>query len=735
MMKKKSISLLAGILLSAFSVLPLPGLFATISFEKSDINQNDELLFTASQNALGSANYTSLFYSKIKNGEVPLQPELITYYPEQMELLEGGNILQIRNRFGTARYDRKNESLKWIKKISGLPENIMPTAPYQASPDGKWFCKIEKTEICSGRLVVERSSDGKRIVLAEKILNSYESLPVKWSPDSSILLYEKNGAVYFCNPEALSRGVEIEERFRKIGRGTINCVSWGSEKFLAYVDDYLLYRISTKEMYTIGLYAGIIGQGKAIGRLPFRFNPLSDKVFANKDVTSIVTVQNNRLFSYLTIQSLSCDYMDVIYSRPYTDSSASLKESFVFWDKDENPILWQEKLPYLGSLEKGSVYRLGAHPKLVLEISDSGRPCLSPDGSRLAVFSENDIYIYDINSWQCIAELEGERVTSALWLDRNLLYVGGTQRLRLWNLLSNNAETICLSSANDCYWYGDDNKIYASVSGGSYYRFNSAKGTWAPVAAPARINALSQNGRYRVFVGSTQNPRYENALYIRSLSAETVTKPVYPLSVEKQSAKKKVALIFDASDNSDGLPQILSALKKYNVKGTFFINGEFIRRYPLETKQIVQNGQKCASMFFTTSDLTSPGFAMTEDFIRRGLARNEDEFYQATGTELNLYWHAPDYKVTDAIKEYGKLAGYSYVNNNFKYSDTDIQTIRPEILINEYNSILKFANYGIIPVSVGYSTGIHEDPLYAHMDLLISSLLDAGYEIVELEKL
>ena len=217
--------------------------------------------------------------------------------------------------------------------------------------------------------------------------------------------------------------------------------------------------------------------------------------------------------------------------------------------------------------------------------------------------------------------------------------------------------------------------------------------------------------------------------------AETVTKPVYPLSVEKQSAKKKVALIFDASDNSDGLPQILSALKKYNVKGTFFINGEFIRRYPLETKQIVQNGQKCASMFFTTSDLTSPGFAMTEDFIRRGLARNEDEFYQATGTELNLYWHAPDYKVTDAIKEYGKLAGYSYVNNNFKYSDTDIQTIKPEILINEYNSILKFANYGIIPVSVGYSTGIHEDPLYAHMDLLISALLDAGYEIVELEKL
>ena len=736
MMNKKTTSFVAGILLSAFSVLPLPCLFAKISFEKSDINQNDELLFTVSQKALGTANYSSLFYSKIKNGEVPVQPEIITYYPEQMELLDGGNILQIRNRYGIARYDRKNDTIKWVKKISGLPENLMPVPVFEASPNGKWFCKIERTEICSGRLVVERSSDGKRIVLAEKILNSYEEIPVKWSPESSILLYEKNGAVYFCNPDALAAGVEIEERFRKIGRGTINSVSWASEKYLAYVNDYLLYRINTKEMYTVGLYAGIIEQGKAIGRLPFQFNSVTDKFFCNKDATSIVTIQNNkRLFSYLTIQGLSCDYMDVIYSRPYTDSSASLKDAYVFWDKKQNPILWMEKLPYLGTKEKGTVYRLGKESKLVLEISDSGRPYVSPDGSRIAVFSENDIYIYDINSLQCIAELSGERVNNVIWLDRAQIYVGGTQTIRLWNLLSNNAETVCLSSSNECYWYGDDNQIYSNVIGGTYYRYNVAKGTWSPVASPARIGAVSQNGRYRIFTGATQNPRYENALFIRSLSDIAVTKPVYPVSVEKQAPKKKVALIFDAYDNADGLPKILGALKKYNAKGTFFINGEFIRRYPMETKQIVQNGQDCASMFFTTANLTSPGFTITEDFIRRGLARNEDEFYQCTGTELNLYWHAPGYAVTDAIKEYGKLAGYSYVNNNFKYSDTDIQNIKAEVVINEYSAMLKFANYGIIPVTTGFSTGIHEDPVYLHMDLLISALLDADYEIVPLNQL
>ena len=144
------------------------------------------------------------------------------------------------------------------------------------------------------------------------------------------MIYEKNGAVFFCNPDAVLRGVEIDERYRKIGRGSINSVHWASSKYLAYVDDYLLYKINTKELYTLGLYSGIIGQGKPMGRLPFQFNPLTDKFSCNSEATSVVVTQNGRLFTYLVVRSASCDYMDVIYSRPYTESNASLVASYVF---------------------------------------------------------------------------------------------------------------------------------------------------------------------------------------------------------------------------------------------------------------------------------------------------------------------------------------------------------------------------------------------------------------------
>ena len=43
-------------------------LCAKISFGTFDINQNDEVLFTLSQNMPGTNAYSSLFYSKLVNG-------------------------------------------------------------------------------------------------------------------------------------------------------------------------------------------------------------------------------------------------------------------------------------------------------------------------------------------------------------------------------------------------------------------------------------------------------------------------------------------------------------------------------------------------------------------------------------------------------------------------------------------------------------------------------------------
>ena len=709
--------------------------FCETTFSNLDINLNDEILFSVKQNNAGSLPYKSLFLAKIKDGEVANEPEIITCFPEQMELLDNGKTLQIRNRYGTARYDSRTNKLQWLTRTKGLPEKVTALSPYAASPDGKYYCKIEKSGICTGSLYLTDSSSGKSAILNEDILNSYTNIPVLWAPDSSVLLYEKNGSVYFCNPDAVIRGVEIDEKYRKIGRGNINSVCWASEKYLAYIDDYLLYRMNTKELYTLGLYSGIIGQGKAMARLPFQFDCQIDKFFVNKDVTSIVVNQNQKLFSFLKVQSSTCDYMDVVYSRPYTDSSASLYDSYVIWNAFGEPILWQEKLPYDGKSEKGAVYRLGTMAKQVLEIQDSGKPFVSPSGNKVAFFAGAILYIYDVNSWKRISQLAGEKITCAIWTDDQTLYVGGERSIRKWNCVTNESQTITLSSASAGYWSPEDYSIIAETPGAVYYKFNKSLKTWQKISLENPIIPKKQNGRYRIFTGSAQNKNFSNALYIRSLSSKAVTKSVYTQTTQKNLAKKKICLVFDLYDNADGLPIILSSLKKYNVKGTFFLNGEFIRRYPYETKQIAVNGHDCASMFFTTADLTDNSFVINEDFVRRGLARNEDEFYDITKNELLLFWHTPYYKVSPELIAYGQNAGYTYVDSLQALSEFEDKNLLPEELITNYYLQMKKNGGGIIPVVGGFSQGTHAKPLFNYLDILISVLINGNFEFVSLNEL
>ena len=472
-----------------------------------------------------------------------------------------------------------------------------------------------------------------------------------------------------------------------------------------------------------------------MARLPFQFDSQVDKFFVNSDVTAIVVNQNQKLFSYLKVQSESCDYMDVIYSRPYTDSTASLYDAYVLWNTFDEPILWQEKLPYDGSSEKGAVYKLDSTAKQVLEIQDSGKPSVSPNGNKVAFFAGSMLYVYDVNTLKRIAQLGGEKITAALWLDDQNLIVGGERSIRKWNCLTEEIQTITLSSATAGYWNPADYSIIAEIAGQNFYRYNKDLRTWEKVKLEGTITPQTQNGRYRIFTGTSQNSQFANALYIRSLSGKAVTKSVYSQTNQKTDEKKKVCLVFDMYDNSDGLPEILSILKKYNIKGTFFLNGEFIRRYPFETKQIALSGHNCASMFFTTADLTENSFVINEDFVRRGLARNEDEFYSVSKNELMLFWHAPFYKTSPEIISYGNNAGYTYVNSNHEYSEFDDKLLTPEDLITKYFNELESSKGGIVPVVGGFSQGNHAKPLYNYLDILISVLIDGNFEFVQLNEL
>ena len=84
--------------------------FAGIKFENGDINKNDEILFTVQQDIPGTFKYSTLVKTSVQNLS---ETELFTSFPEQMELLDGGKILQLRNRYGISQIDLKTGRFQW----------------------------------------------------------------------------------------------------------------------------------------------------------------------------------------------------------------------------------------------------------------------------------------------------------------------------------------------------------------------------------------------------------------------------------------------------------------------------------------------------------------------------------------------------------------------------------------------------------------------------------------------
>ena len=139
---------------------------AKISFGSVDLNSSDEVLFTVKQDMTGMKEYSSLFYAKLKDGLPEKSPELLTCYPERMELLDGGKILQVRNRYGRGHFNTVSERFAWVESEAEIPENSLPVDPYAVSPDGKWICKNGKSRTTveckqNGSMTITQKTKGK----------------------------------------------------------------------------------------------------------------------------------------------------------------------------------------------------------------------------------------------------------------------------------------------------------------------------------------------------------------------------------------------------------------------------------------------------------------------------------------------------------------------------------------------------------------------------------------------
>ncbi len=685
--------------------------FAEITFSSVNLNDNDEVLFSLGHKISGSTEYSTVFKGRIKDGKAEYFPRAVTCFPERMTVFGGGKKLLLRNRYGRAVYDFEQKKLGWLSRVSAIPENAACPLPAEMSASGKWYCDLEREDIFKGRLVVTETSSGKKIVLNDDAPFSYSAVPVKWSPDGNNFLYEKNGSIFFCNPDMLFKGVLIQEEHRRLGAGTIHNVAWNDNGIIIYISKDLIFQVDIRELFTLGLYGDFIQIGKIVGRLPQRFDGVTDRFWVNKDASEFVLVKGDEVISYYKKrpQQEGGAFLRILYSCSFAEMDTTPLKFDVFWTNMGEAVLCA-KLAKIGSGSQCSaIYTIGTSGRMTRRVfvqNTHNGISVSPDKMYVAITTGQNTYIYSAGNFSLYHELKGEKIVSLVWRDNGSLILGGERNVTRLTLANYASETLFPSSAKKAWWNADGEIVLSNGVDQDKFILNESSGLWRQENLADRKPNL-QNANYRVFCGTTRNALFENAIYVRSLNDKISTQPLIARSAAALSMTRQAALVFDADENPDGLNAILAVCHNYGIKCNFFFNGEFIRRYPDETREIAKSGHECAAIFFNNIDLTNKAVYGDPKFIAKGLARLEDEFFQTTGSELSVFWHAPYNKADEKIKAEGAAAGYQYID---------------------------FDDPRVIAISAGKNI-ISGTLLYEKFDLIINEIFATGADVVTVSRL
>ncbi len=194
--------------------------------------------------------------------------------------------------------------------------------------------------------------------------------------------------------------------------------------------------------------------------------------------------------------------------------------------------------------------------------------------------------------------------------------------------------------------------------------------------------------------------------------------PIY--SVETR--ERKVALSFDATWGNEYTKQILEVLRKYNVKATFFLTGNWVKNYPDDVKQIQQEGHDIGNHSENHRTMSQ----LSKEDCKEEIMSVHDKVKTLTGVEMELF-RVPYGDYDDQIIKTAQACGYKVIQwsiDSLDWKDYGAESIEKTVLENK-----ALKNGAIILMHNGAT--YTKDALEA----VITGIREKGYEFVPISKL
>jgi peptidoglycan/xylan/chitin deacetylase (PgdA/CDA1 family) len=742
--------------ISFFLILLLIPIFqlSAVNFSGLTVSNDDRLLFKAD-----FQGQHSVFVTRLSD----MSMQQLTMHPEKMYLVDNGKTIIALNRLGAASIPIGGGL---PTPLPGYPSFSSGSTPLRgrlqdlaASADGHWILIVEPTSPGYGNLILVDLTTGAKKTVCEKIELPNAEFPAKWSPDSRIFVYAKGGKLYYF-PILNDLSVLVDERFRMIGSGGIESVLWDQLGVFYYLTGNTLYRVTNPELFTRTIYGDFLAIGAVAAVLPIDFNSGFDRYWISPDSGSILINKASKgLFFFLLGENQTAAANSAVTILPHVLTPNGADNFHVLWpaiEQDQRAVnsarpgrkITSGNLTIIYTMRGETfVLRFNVNDRTINPLPNNAFPlasscAISPDGTKAIFWGEKGLELWDYTNWRLIQLLSSTPVFSCVWINDRQVLTGNSRFIEEINISTSSysRRRICLSSADEYGFEESSNPPQIAVRTGNEWFSSDGKKAWIPTA-PAQLKpVILYSDRYRVFLEQQNSGHYSNIPMIRNTRATGTLSLVAKYSLNKSytlGRSMPVALCFDLYDDDTGLSQVLAALRRLNIRATFFLNGEFIRRNPHAAAVIAESGHETASLFYTPIDLSDTRYRITNEFITRGLARNEDEFHKATGKELSVLWHPPFYRSSRAVNTNAEAAGYITVNRSVDPGDwisreealkLNLRQIPPSEMIEQI--IQKRESGAVIPIRLGLLPGGRDEYLFQRIEALLDALLRSGYEIV-----
>ncbi|WP_070000790.1 polysaccharide deacetylase family protein [Cellulosilyticum sp. I15G10I2] len=202
-------------------------------------------------------------------------------------------------------------------------------------------------------------------------------------------------------------------------------------------------------------------------------------------------------------------------------------------------------------------------------------------------------------------------------------------------------------------------------------------------------------------------------------AADNKLLPIYCVNT---NGEKLVALTFDAAWGADDTDQLIAILDKYNVKATFFIVGDWVRKYPDAVKKFAAAGHDIANH----SDKHPHVNNMSKEAIKKDIMAAHQIIKEVVGKETNLY-RPPYGEYNNTVIEAAKECNYHVIQWDVDSLDWKEYGLSPLI-----DKVLNHKN-----LRPGSIILLHNDSKYTAQALepIIKGILEKGYKIVPISKL